>query len=74
MEDQDGQAEERELLLLAQEICMIRFLKMLRRWILDKCPECGGDLFRWSATRIDCFDCDYKKYIDLHDIHFEKRI
>jgi ribosomal protein S27AE len=28
----------------------------------NRCPKCGGQLFRWSRERLDCRNCSYKEY------------
>src|SRR3990167_9061641 len=45
----------------------ILFRKIL---ILFKiCPSCGGRLFRWSSTRLDCKDCSDKIYdMDFNEL------
>lgn len=44
-------------------------LKVRLKIFLGICPFCGGRLFRWSYSRLDCRDCSEKIYnMDFDEI------
>lgn len=41
---------------------LILKIELLIKRSRRRCPNCGGKLFRWNSSRLDCEECSHKLY------------